>query len=103
MCIRDRGSIISNTRFLGQEGAGGNAGKYTWLGQLGVTGFLMKNLDANALEYTESKYAERRRELSVILDSTNPDLSAFQKRGGKMIVAIGTNDTTACLLYTSDA
>jgi hypothetical protein len=55
----------------------------------------MKNLDANALDYTESKYAERRRELSAILDSTNPDLSAFQKRGGKMIVAIGTNDTTA--------
>jgi len=89
------GSIIANTRFLGQEGAGANAGKYTWLGQLGVTGFLMKNLDANALDYTESKYAERRRELSAILDSTNPDLSAFQKRGGKMIVAIGTNDTTA--------
>ncbi|HET9942969.1 MAG TPA: tannase/feruloyl esterase family alpha/beta hydrolase [Terriglobia bacterium] len=89
------GSIIANTRFLGQEGAGANAGKYTWLGQLGVTGFLMKNLDANALDYTEDKYAERRRELSAILDSTNPDLSAFQKRGGKMIVAIGTNDTTA--------
>jgi len=89
------GSIIANTRFLGQEGAGANAGKYTWLGQLGVAGFLMKNLDANALDYTESKYAERRRELSAILDSTNPDLSAFQKRGGKMIVAIGTNDTTA--------
>lgn len=89
------GSIIANTRVLGQEGAGANAGKYTWLGQLGVTGFLMKNLDANALDYTESKYSERRRELSAILDSTNPDLSAFQKRGGKMIVAIGTNDTTA--------
>ena len=89
------GSIIANTRFLGQEGAGSNAGKYTWLGQLGVTGFLMKNLEANALDYTESKYAERRHELSAILDSTNPDLSAFQKRGGKMIVAIGTNDTTA--------
>ncbi len=89
------GSIIANTRFLGQEGAGATAGKYTWMGQLGVTGFLMKNLDANALDYTESKYAERRRELSLILDSTNPDLSAFQKRGGKMIVAIGTNDTTA--------
>ena len=55
----------------------------------------MKDLAANPLDYTESKYANRRRELSEILDSTNPDLSAFQKRGGKMIVAIGTNDTTA--------
>ena len=63
--------------------------------QLGVTGFLMKNLDANALDYTEGPYAERRRELSAMLDSTNPDLSAFHARGGKMIVAIGTNDTLA--------
>lgn len=89
------GGIIANTRFLGQEGAGPNAARYTWLGQPGVLGFLMKDLDANGLDYTESKYAERRRELSAILDSTNPDLSAFQRRGGKMIVAIGTNDTTA--------
>ena len=87
--------IVANTRFLGQEGAAANAGRYTWMGQLGVTGFLMKNLEANALEYTESQYADRRRELSSILDSTNPDLAAFQKRGGKMIVAIGTNDTLA--------
>ncbi len=86
--------IIANTRFLGQEG-GESSGKYTWMGQLGVTGFLMKDLNANALDYTESKYADRRRELSAILDSTNPDLSAFVKRGGKMIVAIGTNDTLA--------
>jgi hypothetical protein len=41
----------------------------------GQVGFLMKNLDANALDYTESKYAERRRELSSILESTNPDLA----------------------------
>jgi feruloyl esterase len=87
--------IVANSRFLGQEGADANAGRYTWMGQLGVTGFLMKNLGANALDFTESKYADRRRELSSILDSTNPDLSAFQKRGGKMIVAIGTNDTLA--------
>jgi len=34
-------------------------------------------------------------ELSAILDSTKPDLTAFQKRGGKLIVVIGTNDTLA--------
>src|SRR5262249_43380615 len=38
---------------------------------------------------------KRREEISAWLDSTNPDLSAFAKRGGKMIVAIGTNDTLA--------
>ncbi len=30
-----------------------------------------------------------------MLDSTDPDLSAFAARGGKMIVTIGTNDTLA--------
>jgi feruloyl esterase len=30
-----------------------------------------------------------------MLDSTNPDLSEFAARGGKMIVTIGTNDTLA--------
>lgn len=66
------------------------------LGVLGVTGFLMKNLSANPLDYVEGgTFAKRRQELSAILDGTDPDLSAFQKRGGKMIVTIGTNDTLA--------
>jgi feruloyl esterase len=33
--------------------------------------------------------------ISQALDSTNPDLTAFYKRGGKLIVTMGTNDTTA--------
>jgi feruloyl esterase len=41
------------------------------------------------------RFAARRAELSQWLDATNPDLSAFAQRGGKMIVAIGTNDTLA--------
>src|SRR5207253_1036904 len=66
------------------------------LGVAGVTGFLMKDLSANPLDYAEGgKFAARRSELSPWLDAANPDLSAFAKRGGKMIVAIGTNDTLA--------
>ena len=69
---------------------------HSHLGVLGVTGFLMKNLSANPLDYVEGgAFNSRRAELSAILDGTNPDLSAFQKRGGKMIVTIGTNDTLA--------
>jgi|SRR5580698_1519515 hypothetical protein len=41
------------------------------------------------------KYSGRRQALSEILDSSNPDFSAFVRRGGKMIVAIGSNDTLA--------
>jgi feruloyl esterase len=88
--------LILPARFQGQEGAPADAPMHAHLGVLGVTGFLMKNLSANPLDYVEGGVFDRRRkELSLILDSTNPDLSAFLKRGGKMIVTIGTNDTLA--------
>lgn len=88
--------LILNDRFAGQEGAPEGAMRHAHLGVLGVTGFLMKDLSANPLEYTEGgTLNKRRQELSAILDATNPDLSAFQKRGGRMIVTIGTNDTLA--------
>jgi len=88
--------LIMGSRFRGQEGAAADAPMHSHLGALGVTGFLMKDLSANPLDYAEGgKFAARRAELSQWLDGTNPDLSAFQKRGGKMIVAIGTNDTLA--------
>jgi len=88
--------LIANIRFNGQEGAAPNAQNHSHLGVLGVTGFLMKDTTANPLDYVEGgKWNARREELSQWLDSTNPDLSAFTKRRGKMIVAIGTNDTLA--------
>ncbi|HEY4363066.1 MAG TPA: tannase/feruloyl esterase family alpha/beta hydrolase [Bryobacteraceae bacterium] len=88
--------LILPARFRGQEGAPADAPMHTQLGGLGVIGFLMKDLSANPLDYVEGgKFEARRAELSPWLDSTNPDLSAFLKRGGKMIVAIGTNDTLA--------
>ena len=56
----------------------------------------MKNTSANPLDYVEGgPLNARREEISAWLDGTNPDLSAFARRGGKMIVAIGTNDTLA--------
>jgi len=87
--------LIMNARFKGQEG-GENANNHSHLGILGVTGFLMKNTTANPLDYVEGGPLNgRREEISAWLDATNPDLSAFARRGGKMIVAIGTNDTLA--------
>jgi hypothetical protein len=89
------GLIVPN-RYRGQEGAGDNAPLHSHLGSLGVTGFLMQNLKANPLDYVEGGALDaRRREISLSLDSTNPDLNAFYKRGGKLIVTIGTNDTLA--------
>lgn len=88
--------LLANTRYKGQEGATPDAQMHSQLGIAGVTGFLMQDLAANPLDYVEGgKYNKRREEISAWLDSTNPDLTAFYKRGGKMIVNIGTNDTLA--------
>jgi feruloyl esterase len=88
--------LIEPTRYQGQEGAAPTASMHSHLGVLGMTGFLMKNVTANPLDYVEGgPFNARRQELSPWLDSTNPDLAAFAKRGGKAIVAIGTNDTLA--------
>ncbi len=88
--------LIADRRFRGQEGADDNAPRHSHLGVLGVTGFLMQNLSVNPLDYVEGGPLNKRREqLSEWLDSTNPDLTAFYKRGGKLIVTIGTDDTLA--------
>jgi feruloyl esterase len=88
--------LIDSARYRGQEGAPADARMHSHLGVLGVTGFLMRNLSANPLDYVEGGvFNNRREQISEWLDSTNPDLSAFYKRGGKMIVTIGTNDTLA--------
>ncbi|MEJ2111201.1 MAG: tannase/feruloyl esterase family alpha/beta hydrolase, partial [Acidobacteriota bacterium] len=56
--------------------------------------FLMRDLSANPLDYVEGgRFEARRHQLSEWMDSTDPNLDMFYKRGGKMIVAIGTNDT----------
>jgi feruloyl esterase len=87
--------LIMPARYRGQEGAAPDAAMHTHLGVLGVTGFLMRDINANPLDYVEGGAFNRRRvEMSAVMDATNPDLSAFAKRG-KMIVTIGTNDTLA--------
>jgi hypothetical protein len=87
--------LIADRRFQGQEGAPADAPMHSHLGVLGVTGFLMRNVKANPLDYTEGSLDARRLQLSEWLDATNPNLAAFAERGGKMIVAIGTDDTLA--------
>ena len=56
----------------------------------------MQDPSANPLDYVEGgKWNARRMTISAWLDSTDPDLSRFATRGGKMFVTIGTNDTLA--------
>ena len=88
--------LIEDSRYRGQEGAAENAPMHSHLGVLGVTGFLMQDLKANPLDYVEGGPLNKRRvEISQWLDSLNPDLSAYYRRGGKLIVTIGTSDTLA--------
>jgi feruloyl esterase len=88
--------LIADRRFKGQEGAPPDAPVHTHLGALGVTGFLMRDVNANPIDYVEGgPLSARRAQLSQWLDSTDPDLTRFARRGGKMIVTIGTDDTLA--------
>ncbi len=57
--------LIMGSRFRGQEGAPTDAAMHSHLGAIGVTGFLMKDLTENPLDYVEGgKFAARRAELS---------------------------------------
>ncbi|HLN20551.1 MAG TPA: tannase/feruloyl esterase family alpha/beta hydrolase [Bacteroidales bacterium] len=88
--------MIAGARYKGQEGASENAQVHSSLGVLGVTGFLMKDINANPLDYKEdASMLQRRKQLSEWLDATNPDLSEFYSRGGKIIITVGTNDNIA--------
>jgi feruloyl esterase len=87
--------LIAATRFRGQEGAAADGPVHSHLGVLGVTGFTMRDLTANPLDFSEAMFESRRRQLAEWLDATDPDLSRFADRGGKMIVTIGTDDTLA--------
>ncbi len=88
--------MITGQRYKEQEGAGENAPVHMSLGTLGVTGFLMQDIRANPLDYIEGgQWNKRRKQLSEWLDSTNPDLSAFYKNGGKIIITIGAMDNIA--------
>lgn len=88
--------LIQTARVRGQEGAAADAPLFAHIAVPGVVAGLMRDINANPLDIVETEaITRRRRELSEILDSANPDLSAFHGRQGKMIVVIGTNDTLA--------
>ncbi len=88
--------LIVTSRYRGQEGAAANAPLFTHLGILGVTGFLMQDVNANSLDYVEGGiYNDRRVAISAFLDATDPNMGPFKAAGGKFMSVIGTNDTLA--------
>jgi pimeloyl-ACP methyl ester carboxylesterase len=88
--------LIQTARVRGQEGAAKDAALFAHIAVAGVAAGLLRDLNANPLDFADTEaMTQMRRDLSEILDSANPDLSAFHRRQGKMIVVIGTNDTLA--------
>ena len=89
-------ALLVSKRYKGQDGATPDAPMHGTGVSLGVTGMLMQDLSANPLDYIEGgKYNARRLQLSEWLDSLNPDLTAFYKHGGKLMITIGAMDTMA--------
>lgn len=95
MAMAPPGGLFVAQRYRGQEGAAPDAPVFSTLGSIGVNGFVMQDLAANPLDYDTAKYRARREQISPWLDSTNPDLAAFRRSGGKLIVVVGTDDTIA--------
>lgn len=66
-----------------QQGVGGIAWFY---GSGALQYFYARDPQADPRAITPEKVAARVREVSALMDATNPDLSAFRARGGKLIV-----------------
>ena len=58
-----------------------------WIyGSGGIRHIFARDPNADITSYDPARNLPRIREVSALMDSTNPDLSAFSKRGGKLIV-----------------
>lgn len=58
-----------------------------WLyGSGAVQYFFARDPGYDVTKFTPSSFADRMKEVSTLMDSTDPDLSAFASRGGKLII-----------------
>lgn len=55
-------------------------------GSGGMRHIILRDPNADATTYDPTKHMARIRDVSALMDSTNPDLSAFAARGGKLIM-----------------
>jgi feruloyl esterase len=59
----------------------------TWFVANGVIRyFIVRDAKFDPSNFTPQAFATRMQELSALIDATNPDLSAFEQRGGKLII-----------------
>lgn len=55
--------------------------------------FIAKDANYNPLAYNPDNFRARVEQVSALMDATNPDLSAFMNRGGKLILRENLSDT----------
>lgn len=65
---------------------GSGHGQQWYYGNGTIRYFMVRDPKFNPLEYSPDAYADRVRYVSALMDSTNPELSAFLARGGKLIM-----------------
>lgn len=61
-----------------------------------------RNPQFNSLVFNPNDWKQRLREVSKMIDATDPDISSFMKKGGKMIVVHGTADEIVTPYATID-
>ena len=52
----------------------------------GIAHIFARDPNFDVRKYRPEDFAERVREVSALMDSTNPDLGAFKARGGKLVI-----------------
>lgn len=83
--------VVGTTAPTADPNAAGVSRSYTIGGQL-VRYFVTRDPGANPLTFNAVAHQARIQELSSMLDMTNPDLSAFHARGGKLILRENLSD-----------
>jgi len=83
--------VVGTTAPTTNPDAAGVNRSFTIGGQL-VRYFVTKDVNFNPLMFNAAAYQARVQELSATMDFTNPDLSAFHARGGKLILREDLSD-----------
>ena len=65
---------------------GSGYGQQWYFGNGAIRYFIMRDPAGDALTYSPDRHIDRLRHVSELMDATNPDLSPFLARGGKLIM-----------------
>ncbi len=63
-----------------------------FMGDQGVRHMVLRDPSADTLKFAASENAAKLQRASAIADASNPDISAFKARGGKLLILHGTVD-----------